>query len=70
MEETAEMLNDEAVEQMFVSTQQISVGLCTERALKRYSCSGLDRKKYDAIMDTGFLKSMAGIQQRWRGACR
>ena len=35
MEETAEMLNDEVVEQMFVSTQQISVGLCTESALKR-----------------------------------
>ncbi|KAF8331527.1 GTP-binding protein [Amanita rubescens] len=42
MEETAEMLNDEVVEQMFVSTQQISLGLCTERALKRYCCSGLD----------------------------
>ena len=35
--------NDEVVEQMFVSTQQISVGLCTESALKRYCCSGLDR---------------------------
>ena len=44
MEETAEMLNDEAIEQMFVSTQQISVELCTERALKRYCCFGLDRK--------------------------
>ena len=43
MEEIAEMLNDEVVEQMFVSTQQISVGLCTESALKRYCCSGLDR---------------------------
>ena len=41
MEETADMLNDEVVEQMFVSTQQINLGLCTERALKRYCCSGL-----------------------------
>ena len=44
MEETAEMLNDEVVEQMFVSTQQISLGLCTERALKRYCCSGPDSR--------------------------
>ena len=50
MEETAEMLNDEAVEQMFVSTQQISLGLCTERALKRYCCSGLDRNIISSLI--------------------
>ena len=36
LEETAEMLNDEALEKMFVATQQISVEFCTERALKRF----------------------------------
>jgi len=49
MEETAEMLNDEALEQMFVSTQQISVELCTERALKRFCCSGLDRNLVSSL---------------------
>lgn len=50
IEETAEMLNDEAIEQMFVSTQQISLELCTERALKRYCCSfGLDRKLISSL---------------------
>ena len=43
IEETAGMLNDESLEQIFVSTQLTNVGLCTERALKRYCCSRLDR---------------------------
>jgi hypothetical protein len=50
MEETAEMLNDEVVEQIFVSTQQISLGLCTERALKRYYCSGIDRNFISSLI--------------------
>jgi len=35
IEETAGMLNDESLEQIFVSTQLVNVGVCIERALKR-----------------------------------